>query len=182
MGCFRVGENNFTSFYTEGSQSTLQQLIEEYKQSINNFYVLFMFDQQDLPYNYTSLFQQHMTQGTIINLESIDIFSISKTFVITEAAYQENEELFYKLRLQARDRTIEKLAKAVIFYVLAQNTENNEMMLNDQKLLDDALKKTKKIIQESTFIGNPVTWDVFYNWCRLQFISLVLEELFSHMV
>ena len=177
MGCSRVGENNFTSFYTEGSQSTLQQLIEEYKQSINNFYVLFMFDQQDLPYNYTSLFQQHMTQGTIINLESIDIFSISKTFVITEATYQENEELFYKLRLQARDRTIEKLAKAVIFYVLAQNTENKEMMLNNQNLLDNALKKTKRIIQESTFIGSPDTWNVFYNWCRLQFISLVLEEI-----
>ena len=170
-------KNHFTSFYTEGVQSTLQQLIEKYKQSIDNFYVLFLFEQQDSPYNYTSLFQQYITQGTITNVKNGDIFSLSKSFVLTEAAYYENEQLFYKLRLQARDWIMEKLAKAIIFHMLAQDVENNEKLLHDQHLLDDALKKTKKKIQELTFISNPVTWEVFYNWCRQQFIALILEEV-----
>ena len=170
-------KNNFTSFYAEGSQSTLQQLIEEYKKSIDNFYILFLLDQPDSPYNYTSLFQQYIAQGTIINLTNCDIFSLSKSFVLTEAAYHENEELFYQLRLQSRDWIMEKLAKTVIFHVLAQHGENNEMLLNNQTLLDDTLKKTKSIIKKLTFIDDPITWDVFYNWCRQQFVALVLEEI-----
>jgi len=172
-----VEKNNFTSFYAEGSQSTLQQLIEEYKKSIDNFYILFLLDQPDSPYNYTSLFQQYIAQGTIINLTNCDIFSLSKSFVLTEAAYHENEELFYQLRLQSRDWIMEKLAKTVIFHVLAQHGENNEMLLNNQTLLDDTLKKTKSIIKKLTFIDDPITWDVFYNWCRQQFVALVLEEI-----
>ncbi|MGM9944445.1 MAG: helix-turn-helix domain-containing protein [Lysinibacillus sp.] len=170
-------KNNFTSFHVEGSQSMLQQLIEEYKKSIDNFYVLFLFDQQDSPYNYTALFKQYITQGTIINLNNGDIFSLSKRFVLTEEAYYENEELFYKLRLHSRDWIVEKLAKTVIFYVLAQNVENHAMLLNDQNLLDDTLKKTKSIMKKLTFIGDSITWEVFYNWCRQQFIALVLEEI-----
>lgn len=182
-GYCTVEKNHFTSFHTEGAQSTLQQLIEQYKQSIDNFYVIFLFDQQDSPYNYTSLFQQYITQGTIINVMNGDIFSLSKSFVLTEAAYHENEELFYKLRLQAREWIMEKLAKAGVFHVLAQHVANNETLLHDQHLLEDALKKTKKKIQELAFISNPVTWAVFYDWCCQQFISLVLEEIiFTHGV
>ena len=170
-------KNHFTSFYTEGSQSTLQQLIEEYKKSIDNFYVLFLFEQSDSPYNYTSLFQQYIAHGTIMSVNDCDIFSLSKRFVLAEAAYDENEQLFYQLRLQSRDWIIEQLAKTVVFHVLAQHGENNDMLLNDQTLLDDTLKKTISIMKKVTFINDPITWEVFYNWCRQQFIALVLEEV-----
>ncbi|MFD6443357.1 hypothetical protein ACFWDG_27170, partial [Peribacillus sp. NPDC060186] len=44
----------------------------------------------------------------------------NKSFVIWENAYKENEELFAKLRLTARNETISQIAQNVVFYLLSE--------------------------------------------------------------
>ena len=169
--------NDSGHFNSKSTHDYLQQVIDQYKTAIQNFYVLFIFDELETQYDYYFLYKQHMSEGSIISLDQNDMFSTSKSFVLTEDAYLQNEELFYKFRIQARNRTIEKMAKSVIFYVVAQNDHANYSILSNQQLLDEALEKTKRIIQKSTFISDPITWDYFYSWCRAQLTTLVFEEM-----
>lgn len=169
--------NDSGYFHSKNTNDYLQQVMDGYKTAIQNFYVLFIFDELETQYDYYSLYKKHISEGTIVALDQNDIFSTSKSFVLSEEAYLQNEELFYKIRIQARNRTIEKMAKSVIFYVVAQNDHENHSILSNQQLLDEALVKTKRIIQKSTFISDSITWDYFYSWCREQLMTLVFEEM-----
>ncbi|MEK4426494.1 helix-turn-helix domain-containing protein [Solibacillus sp. FSL K6-1523] len=155
----------------------IQQVIDEYKNDIQNFFVLCIFDELETHYDYLTLYEQHMADGSIIALDHHDSTANSKRYVLSEEAYLQNEELFYKLRIEARNRTIEKMAKSVIFYVVAQNDDANHSILSNKQLLDEALNKTKRIIRKTTFISDPITWDYFYSWCRAQLTTFVFEEM-----
>lgn len=172
-----MGMNDSGHFYSIGTHDYLQQVIEQYNTTIQNYYILFIFDELDIQYDYYSLYKQHTSEGSIFTLNQNDISPTSKSFVLSEEAYLQNEEIFYKLRIQARNFTIEKMAKSVIFYVIAQNDNATHSILKNQQLLDEALKKTIRIIRKSTFISDPITWDYFYSWCRTQLTTLVFEEM-----
>lgn len=164
-------------FYSKEASDYVQQVVEQYQHIIDKFYVLFIFDELDEQYDYSTLYKKHMSAGSVISLEQNDVLSTSKSFVLSEKEYLQNEQLFYKLRLQARNRMIEKMAKSAIFYVVAQGDEETQVILKNTELLDEALEKTKRIIRKSTFISDPITWDYFYRWCRDQLKAYVFEEI-----
>lgn len=144
---------------------------------INPFYVLFMFEQDAQPYDYVKLFDTYQSLGTILKLDEEKIFHTSKIFIVKACSYKENEPLFFQLRVRARERVIEKLAKSIIFYVVEQQQELNVAMLQDRHLLDDSLDITKKVLKKWTFIGEEATWNTFTTWYNDMLTMAILEEV-----
>lgn len=144
---------------------------------IQPFYVLFMFEQDEQPYDYVKLFETYQSMRTILNLEKEKIFHTSEVFIVKESAYLENQALFFQLRVRARGRLIEKLAKSVIFYVVSQQQHVNLTLLQDQHLLDDSLTITKNILKKWTFIGEEKTWDAFTTWYSDTLTMAILEDI-----
>lgn len=144
---------------------------------IQPFYALFMFEQDDQPYDYVKLFETYQSAGTILKLEKEKVFHTSKVFIVKNPAYLENEALFFQLRIRARERLIEKLAKSVIFYVVDQQQQLNLTLLQDQHLLDDSLAITKKVLKKWTFIGEDKTWDTFTTWYSNILTMAILENI-----
>ncbi len=144
---------------------------------IQPFYVLFMFEQDEQPYDYVKLFETYQSMGTILKLEKEKIFHTSEVFIVKESAYLENQALFFQLRVRARERLIEKLAKSVIFYVVSQQQHLNLTLLQDQHLLDDSLTITKNVLKKWTFIGEEKTWDAFTTWYSDTLTMAILEDI-----
>lgn len=70
--------NDSGRFNSKSTHDYLQQVIDQYKTTIQNFYVLFIFDELDTQYDYYSLYEQHMSEGSIISLDQNDIFLLPK--------------------------------------------------------------------------------------------------------
>ncbi len=167
---------NLNNLYSENIQSLLQRSVEQFKPAIENFHILFMATEDEETFDYLKLFEQYLATDSIIQLD-IKTVQQSKIFVLNEVSYQQNEALFYEIRLKARQHMIESISKSVIFHVIEQMPSQNSDILSNHQLLDSGLKKTQKIIQQAIFIGEVSTWNNFYDWCRDYLKQLVLEEL-----
>lgn len=144
---------------------------------IEPFYALFMFERDEQPYDYVKLFETYQSVGTILKLDKEKVFHTSKVFIVKEPAYLENQALFLQLRIRARERLIEKLAKSVIFYVVDQQQQLNLTLLQDQHLLNDSLIITKKVLKKWTFIGEQQTWETFTSWYSDILTRAILEDI-----
>lgn len=163
--------------WSQNPYEILQQEIKQLQKVIDPFYLVFMFETNQQPNNYTALFDQYREQDTVIYLDNEAVFHTSQIFVLSDASYKENEALFMQLRMRARNRMVEKMAQSIIFYVVEQKGAAAIALLSKQTLLDKSLHVTKKLLLEKTFIGQRETWDEFNSWYRQLILEFVLEEI-----
>lgn len=169
--------NENDNVWSQNPYAILQQEIKQLQTVIEPFYLVFMFETNQHPNNYTALFDQYRAQDTIIYLDNEEVFHTSQIFVLSETSYKENEALFLQLRLRARNRIVEKIAQSIIFYVVEQRGAQAIALLSKQTLLDKSLHVTKKLILEKTLVGESDTWEAFNNWYRQLILEFVLEEI-----
>ncbi|WP_336046907.1 helix-turn-helix domain-containing protein [Solibacillus ferritrahens] len=168
----------FDYAHSENTQAYLEHIMAEEKHKIKDFYVLFISDYNIGKKNYSLFFDRHIMDESIVYVEQDEGSINAPSYIVDGDEYAKNEELFYKIRLQSRKRTIEKMAISINFYMVAHNTQESNAILNNDELLENSIEKTKVIIQNETFLGKEETWDNFYVWIRNQLKTLILEEMF----
>lgn len=162
---------------SESTLENLEHIMGEEKLKIKDFYVLFIGEYNNSRKNYSLFFDRHITEGSIVDLEQDEESINAPSYIVDGDEYARNEELFYKIRLHSRQRTIEKMAISINFYMVAQNTQESNAILTNDELLENSIRKTKAIIHNETFLGKEETWDNFYIWMQNHLKSLVLEEM-----
>src|SRR5699024_1127248 len=106
-----------------------------------------------------------------------------ETFIISEASYNQNKELFRKLRLKARDDVFNRIATGISSYFLSeysnliQESMSQNPRLKDLNLLDIPVKKINSLLKNNTFLAEEEVWDTFYNWFKDCLTSHVVKQM-----
>ncbi|MFF2456830.1 multiprotein-bridging factor 1 family protein [Peribacillus simplex] len=146
---------------------------------INNFLVLCIYEQNNQFHDFNNKFKTHKLKDSKGFLTFKDGLN-NKSFVIWEHAYKENEELFAKLRLTARNETLSHIAQHVVFYLLSEYdriSTGNHAILKDKHLMEDSIYQMEKKLKKDTFLAEKTVWEDFYSWFRLLVKEWVLEEI-----
>jgi len=123
----------------------------------------------------------------VYNQEKNSLNPLSKmkanTFIIWEQAYQENEELFIKLRLAARNEQILRIGENIVGYLIKKYEDHlgmpikNHSKLKDKYFIDQLLQKFDTILKRDTFLGDNAIWEDFCEWFRIHLTDWILEDM-----
>ncbi|MFJ7364588.1 helix-turn-helix domain-containing protein [Peribacillus frigoritolerans] len=158
---------------------SLKDLSNRWSSKINNFLVLCIYEQNNQYHDLNNKFKTHKIKGSKGFLTFKDGLN-NKSFVIWEHAYKENEELFAKLRLTARNETLSHIAQHVVFHLLSEYervSTKSHAILKDKQLMEDSIYQMEKKLKNETFFAEKFVWEEFYSWFRLLVKEWVLEEI-----
>ncbi|MFJ7470282.1 helix-turn-helix domain-containing protein [Peribacillus frigoritolerans] len=158
---------------------SLKYLSNRWSSKINNFLVLCIYEQNNQYHDLKNKFKTHKIKGSKGFLTFKDGLN-NKSFVIWEHAYKENEELFAKLRLTARNETLSHIAQHVVFHLLSEYervSTKSHAILKDKQLMEDSIYQMEKKLKNETFLAEKSVWEEFYSWFRLLVKEWVLEEI-----
>ncbi|MBK5463374.1 helix-turn-helix domain-containing protein [Peribacillus sp. TH27] len=161
------------------ANDSIEYLSNRWSSKINNFLVLCIYEQNNQYHDFNKVFKSHKLEGSTGFLTFKDGLN-NKSFVIWENAYKENEELFAKLRLTARNETISQIAQNVVFYLLCEYeriSSKSHAILKEKQLIEDSIYQMEKILKKDTFLAEKPVWDEFNSWFRLQIKECILEEI-----
>ncbi|MEK5482050.1 helix-turn-helix domain-containing protein [Viridibacillus sp. FSL R5-0888] len=160
--------------------SYIEKLTKQFASKIDNFFVLYIPEQNEQSIDYESLFNHHQMHGQIFKIQAEGDALLAKTFIIKEAVYQKNEEVFLNLRLKARDEMVAEIAKNIMFYLLAENDPSHiksHPILTNSSFIEEKLLQLQNSLKANSFLAESSTWENFYSWFRLQLIEWMLEEI-----
>lgn len=145
---------------------------------IKNFLVLCIYEPNNQYYDFNKIFKTHKLKGST-DFQTFKGGS-STSFVIWEDAYKENEEMFIKLRIAARNEIISQMAQNLVFYLIRRyekvSTKSDDV-LNDKQLIEDAIYQMENKLKKETFLAEEPVWEEFNSWFRLQVKESILEGL-----
>ncbi|MGG3942142.1 helix-turn-helix transcriptional regulator [Peribacillus psychrosaccharolyticus] len=160
--------------------NSIQYLSNRWSSRINNFLVICINDQNSLLHDYKNIFKKQKRKGSITGFPIFKDDLNYKSFVIWDEAYKENEELFVKLRLAARNETVSQIAQSIVFYLLKQYekiSSKSHPILKEEILIKDSIFRMEQLLKKNTFLAKQTIWEDFYSWFRLQIKEWVLEEI-----
>lgn len=160
--------------------SYMAEVTKQFASKIDNFFVLYIPAQNEQSIDYESLFNQHQMHGEIFKIQAAGNALLAKTFIIKEAVYQKNEEVFLNLRLKARDEMIAEIAKNIMFYLLAERNQTHlksHPILTDPSVIEEKLLQLQNSLKVNSFLAESSTWEDFYSWFRHQLFEWMLEEV-----
>jgi len=149
---------------------------------INNFHIIYIHD----PHQKRNRLKHYAKDIVNGKKNSIPLFSNKQegeTFIISEASYNQNKELFRKLRLKARDDVFNRIATGISSYFLSeysnliQESMSQNPRLKDLNLLDIPVKKINSLLKNNTFLAEEEVWDTFYNWFKDCLTSHVVKQM-----
>jgi len=158
-------------------QNTLT-LVEEVAAKIEDFYILCIYDHHYAK-NQSVLLQRKFNQSKIIELPEVNGKFTAKSFVIWSKTYEQNEALFYSIRMQARQETVVKISKALVAYYIEQNP-TVEKKLKNPTVLDDTLNELQTLIRATSFLSDE-EWIQFYVAFKNEVRNWVIESLLNKM-
>src|SRR5699024_8796006 len=94
-------------------------LNNRWSNQINDFQVLVIYDEEEKHFD-NGLNSKNDKSKNIVNIPIFQGAIQSETFIIWQRSYKENKELFFKLRLKARDELILRIAKLIVTYLLTK--------------------------------------------------------------
>lgn len=153
------------------NRQTIAQRIEE-------FYILCIY-----PYSYkrkqVNLSEKTYDQSKVIVLnDTIHEASLSKSFIVWAKNYEQNEALFYNIRMQARQETVIELSKSLVAYSVEQE-KALEKKLKNPLVLEGILEELQKIIHNSSFITEQ-RWNSFFaqltNEVKFYIVERILQQ------
>lgn len=153
-------------------------LVEEVAAKIEDFYILCIYDHHYAK-NQSVLLQRKFNQSKIIELPEVNGKFSAKSFVIWSKTYEQNEALFYSIRMQARQETVVKISKALVAYYIEQNP-NVEKKLKNPTVLDDTLNEIQSLIRATSFLSDE-EWIQFYVAFKNEVRNWVIESLLNKM-
>ncbi|MGM9957600.1 MAG: helix-turn-helix domain-containing protein [Peribacillus sp.] len=170
------GMENLTLERYSQSNGSMQHF--PWSDKIKNFFVLCIYEPNNPYYDFNKNFKIHMVKGST----DFQLFKKGRhtSFVIWEEAYKQNEELFFKLRVAARNETISQMAHNIVFYLISRYEKiasKSETILDDKQLIEDAIYQMENKLKKDTFLAKESVWVDFYSWFRLQIKEWILEDI-----
>ena len=170
------GMENLTMERYSQSNGTMQRF--PWSDKIKNFFVLCIYEPNNQYHDFNTTFKLHKLKGST----GFQLFKegMNTSFVIWEEAYKQNEELFFKLRIAARNETITQMAQNIVFYLISRYEKiasKSETILEDKQLIEDAIYQMENKLKKDTFLAKESVWVDFYSWFRLQIKEWILEEI-----
>lgn len=167
------------------SNESTNHLIRNWSSKVNDFQVLVIYDEEEKHHDngLSNILNKNNIKGSIMNFQIFQDTIESETYIIWQQSYQENKGLFFKLRLNARDQLILRIAKAIVAYLLNKYEEYPETSikdhprLNENKYIDQLIQKFDYILKNDTFLAEYEVWDNFCKWFKNYLTDWVLEDM-----
>ncbi|WHX26923.1 helix-turn-helix transcriptional regulator [Virgibacillus halodenitrificans] len=171
---------SFKSIVTTSNRSNY--LSEKWFDKIKAFQVLVVYDDD----SFTNNLYENFHKDVYMDMEVTDIFESnadSDTFVICQQTYQQNKKLFLKLRINARNELILRMAKVIIIYLLKRYkakssiTLTNQPQFKDTQFIHSLVKQIEVMLKEQTFLADNKVWDEFCEWLNVYLSDWVLQDM-----
>lgn len=156
-------------------------LINEMSNRIEAFLVVCIYEQNSKAEEIEKMIQTiNQVKDNLISLPVFKERMNSKTYVIWDKAYKENEELFIKLRVASRNQVVLQIAYNVTEYLLIRyKSLSNSIISSEQAkdIIEHSIKNMEQVLKKDTFLAEDYIWDDFCCWFNKQLINWILEEL-----
>lgn len=145
---------------------------EAIRKQIDDFQVIILYDRQQnhFDYHYLVNFPSEKIKKKVHN-DYIFPRIKSETFIIWQHAYSKNIDLFYKLRLRARNEMLQRLAEFMVAKFFSMNENELAPLLKDKptlkwELLNKVFKKYETLLKENTRLNDEEAWQGFSEWFK----------------
>lgn len=146
---------------------------------IDTFYVLWLNSQESKMAASIAAKSDKQVAGTPLFTDS----SNAHTFIVWDQAYKQSETIFVKLRLQAREGLILRIAGQILSYLMAKYESyrgkkiKQGSPLEDHAVIEGLTKKFAEFLKKETFLMEDHIWEDFCNWFGTHLTDWVLEEM-----
>lgn len=141
---------------------------------IEEFYILCIY-----PHHYRktalNLLNKKYDSSKVIELANLQQLEIMKSFIVWAKHYEQNEALFYSIRMQSRQETLIEMSKALIIYYIEQYPEI-EKKLKNPIILEEILEDLQTLIRSSEFITEG-QWKSFYEGLTYEVKYYIVDKL-----
>lgn len=142
---------------------------------IEEFYILCIY-----PHAYRrtkiNVLKKQYDQSKVIELnDDLHVASLSKSFIVWAKNYQQNEALFYNIRMQARQETIIEISKSLVVYCIEEERAL-EKKLKNPLILEEILEELQKLIRNSSFMTEE-RWSKFINDLTNEVKYYIIERI-----
>lgn len=164
-------------------QDSANNNFEALRKRIDDFQVIILYDRQQnhFDYHYLVNFPSEKIKKKVRN-EHIFPRIKSETFIIWQHAYKENKDLFYKLRLRARNEMLQRLTEFMVakFFSMHEN-ELTPLLKNKPtlkwELLNKVFKKYETLLKENTRLDDEEAWEGFSKWFKQYLQHHIIHEM-----
>lgn len=150
----------------------------EVAERIEDFYILCVYEQYSMK-KHVQFLQKEFNQSKIIELPEVHHTFHAKSFVVWAKTYEQNEALFYNIRMQARKETVMEIEKALVAYHFEEHP-TLEKKLKNPAILDETMHELQQLIQQTTFLSDE-RWLTFYYDFKNQVKNWVIVKLLDHV-
>lgn len=175
---------NNNTVETDDILSNNSPSINNWSRKINDFQVLVIYDEEGK--HHDQILSKVLNKNNIRGNTNIPIFQgaiKSDTFIIWQQSYQENKELFFKLRLNARNELIIRIAKVIVAYLLNKYQDysttsiHEHPRLKENDFIDKLIEKYDSILKNDSFLADYKVWDDFCNWFKTYLMGRILRDM-----
>lgn len=162
--------------------SDVKFLSEELSNKINDFQVIVLYNQaNNYEYKDSPNFPSPKVKDGDLNKEIFPLIE-SQTFIVWQKSYEENKDLFFKLRLNARNELFLRLAEYLITKYLSEYKHQTVSSLGNQpKLKWDLVKKLfnefENTLKNDTFLAEENVWEEFTKWFRTYLMDSTIKDM-----
>ncbi len=160
-------------------ENNLEILVDK----ITDFQVIILYDRQPNRFDYQYLIE-FPTKKLKEKVNHNHVFPRvnSETFIVWQHAYEENVELFYKLRMRARNEMLLRITEFMVAKFFSEY-ENYlvPILKNKTKLKWDLLNKLfhkyESMLHQNTRILDEKAWEKFNDWFKKYLSHYVIDEM-----
>lgn len=150
---------------------------------IDDFQVMILYDRQSnhFDYNYLVEFPSEKMKNKIHHTNIIPRLK-SETFMIWQSVYEQNLNLFYKLRLSARNEVLQRLTEFMVAKFFSVNEDYLAPLLKDKpslkwEFINQVYSKYEAMIHMKTRLNNEEAWEAFNQWFKGYLRQHIMREM-----
>lgn len=172
-----------TEYSILSNETDQKNNIEILASRINEFQVIVLYDRQPnhFDYNYLVNFPSEKLKRKI-NSNSIFPRIKSESFIVWQQAYEENIELFYKLRVRARNEMLLRITEFMIAKFFSSHENYLTPLLKNKptlkwEILKKLSSKYEMMLINHTRINDEKAWEGFSSWYKNYLLHNVIDEM-----
>ncbi|MDV6377094.1 helix-turn-helix transcriptional regulator [Sporosarcina sp. GW1-11] len=156
---------------------------EKLANKIDDFQVIILYDRQPNQFDYDYLLH-FPSEKLKYKIESTCIFprSKSETFIVRQQKYEENFDLFFKLRIKARDEMLVRITEFLTAKFYSTNEHHLIPLLENKptlkwEILNKLFQKYEAMLKLNTRLNDEQSWEGFRKLFKTYLLNHALEEM-----
>lgn len=145
---------------------------------IEDFYILCVY-QHNYNKDQYSFLKKRYDQSKVIELPEVSQTLSAKSFIVWAKNYEQNEALFYNIRMHARQETVVEISKALTNYFIEQHPFI-EKKLKNPIILDELLHNIQLLIRQTEFLSDE-QWLQFYYALTNELKDYIIDEILQKL-